>query len=82
MTVTRDGYETAETSTSVAAGEKRPLEIPLAKLEPITKKWWFWTGIGAVVVTGVVIGIAEATTRSADFGSIDPGQVKAGGFRF
>ena len=28
---------------------------------PITKKWWFWTGIGAVVLTGVGIGIYYGT---------------------
>jgi hypothetical protein len=28
---------------------------------PITKKWWFWTAIGAVVVTGAAVGIYYAT---------------------
>jgi tetratricopeptide (TPR) repeat protein len=33
--------------------------------KPITKKWWFWTGIGAVVVTGVIIGIVAAGGSNA-----------------
>lgn len=28
--------------------------------KPVTKKWWFWTGIGAVVVGGAAVAIALA----------------------
>ena len=28
---------------------------------PLVKKWWFWTAIGAVVVTGAAVGIYYAT---------------------
>jgi tetratricopeptide (TPR) repeat protein len=28
---------------------------------PVTARWWFWTGIGAVVVGGVIVGIAAAS---------------------
>jgi tetratricopeptide (TPR) repeat protein len=26
--------------------------------EPVTKKWWFWTGVGAAVVGGTVVALA------------------------
>jgi len=32
---------------------------------PITKRWWFWTGIGAVVVAGVVTAIVLSSGHSA-----------------
>lgn len=28
---------------------------------PVYQKWWFWTAVGAVVVTGAILGIAYAT---------------------
>ena len=28
--------------------------------KPVTKKWWFWTGIGAVVVGGAAVALALA----------------------
>jgi hypothetical protein len=39
-------------------------------------KWWFWTAIGAAVVTGGVVGavIALSSTKSASHyqGDLDP----------
>ena len=38
---------------------------------PISRKWWFWTGIGAVVVAGTAIGIYYATkSNPASTGAI------------
>jgi hypothetical protein len=28
--------------------------------KPITKQWWFWTGLGAVVVVGTAVALAVA----------------------
>ena len=40
---------------------------------PIYKRWWFWTGVGAVVVGAVVAGIAIATRGEVgDCQGIDP----------
>jgi ribosomal protein S20 len=33
--------------------------------QPIYKKWWFWTGVGAVVVAGTVTAILLATHSSS-----------------
>lgn len=67
------GFEDKSTSVVVNAGERKPLTVKLEKSTPLTQKWWFWAGIGAVVAGGVAIGIAATTERSADRGSIPPG---------
>ena len=46
---------------------------------PITSRWWFWTGVGVVVVAAVVIGVAAASggskPESAYRGNFTPGSV-------
>lgn len=49
------------TETTVAT------EVPDGGSEPITKKWWFWTALGAVVVGGVVLGVVAASGGGSDF---------------
>jgi len=78
----REGYETARTSAVVAAGEKSEVNLSLQQERSITSRWWFWTGIGVVVVSGVVITTALLTERSADRGTLPPGQVSAPLVRF
>ena len=40
---------------------------------PIYKRWWFWTGVGAIVVGAVVAGVAIATRGEVgDCRGIDP----------
>lgn len=53
---------------------------PSSSSSPITAKWWFWTGIGVVVVGGVVITAALLTEKSAPHG--DLGQATAPLLRF
>jgi hypothetical protein len=81
----RDGYEPAETSIVVTAGDTKEVSVPMAVRETITGKWWFWTGIGVVLVAGGIVAVLAATTeKEADSGTIPPGTVKAEswGFRF
>jgi len=73
----RDGYETAETSVVLAAGEKKEVDVPMAQRAPIYAKWWFWTAVGLVVLGGIATTIALTTEKSPDSGTIPPGQVKA-----
>lgn len=40
-------------------------ESPPDDARPITSRWWFWTGIGAVVAAGVVTAIVLSSGRSA-----------------
>jgi hypothetical protein len=81
----RTGYDRAETSVVVTAGERREISVPMGVHETITGKWWFWTGIGIVVVAGGVLAVVAATTeKSPSSGTIPPGTVKASawGIRF
>jgi hypothetical protein len=85
IALTRDGYDRAETSVVVAAGEKKDVNVPMAVHETITSKWWFWTGIGLVLVAGGIATYVAATTeKDPTAGTIAPGTVKAEswGFRF
>jgi hypothetical protein len=49
-------------ATLVSTSEPHPEE---GDSGPITKRWWFWTGIGAVVVAGVVTAIVLSSGHSA-----------------
>lgn len=62
---------------SYCSHARRVTSIPLEASVPVTKKWWFCTGIAAVVVGGIVTAIALALTteKSAGHGSLAPGQV-------
>jgi len=40
---------------------RTPGAVEAGPAVPITGRWWFWTGIGAVVVAGVVTGIVIAS---------------------
>ncbi len=83
ISLRRDGYEPAETSIVVIAGESKDVNIPMAVRETILGKWWFWTGIGVVLVAGGIAIFAVATTeKDPDSGTIPPGTVKAESFGF
>lgn len=71
----RDGYDVAKVPIVLQPGTTRDLSIPLEESVPVTKKWWFWTGLGAVVVGGIATAIALTTEKGAGRGSLAPGQV-------
>lgn len=72
----RAGYEDAEVTAVVVVGDRREVEVLLAEKAGITRKWWFWTGIGAVVVTGAAITAALLIERKASHGDgFSPNQV-------
>jgi hypothetical protein len=74
----REGYEPAETSVVVSAGETKPIRVPMARRETIAGKWWFWTAIGVAVVGGsVATYVALTTERDPTMGTIPPGRVRA-----
>jgi hypothetical protein len=73
----RDGYEPARANVVLAAGERKDVDIPMAKRASILGKWWFWTAVGIVAAGGVATIIALTTEKSPDSGTIAPGQVKA-----
>jgi hypothetical protein len=49
--------------------------------EPVTSKWWFWTGVGLAVATGAGITVA-LLNRSSGGGEIDTRQTAAPLMRF
>ena len=78
IALSRDGYDRAETSVVVAAGEKKDVDVSMAVHETITSKWWFWTGIGVVLVAGGIATYVILTTdKDPTAGTIPPGTVKA-----
>lgn len=78
-----DGYRDQKTSAVVTEGERKRVDVTLEAKPAITQTWWFWTGIGVVVVSATVATLVYALTteRSAGRGDIAPGQV-AGPLRF
>jgi hypothetical protein len=80
--LSKDGYHGAQTAAVVGAGERKIVNVPLEKETPIYAKWWFWTGIAVVVAGGVVAVVALNTEKDPTPGTIAPGIVPAGAFRF
>jgi hypothetical protein len=63
VVVKKDGFVTYEAQVTVKAGEEMSLRATMTEDRALTKKWWFWTGIAAVVVGGAVA--TYALTRPA-----------------
>ena len=85
IALSRDGYDAAEASVVLIAGERKDVDVPMAVHDTITKKWWFWTGIGVVLIAGgIATYVALTTEKDPSSGTIPPGTVKAEswGFRF
>lgn len=58
-----EGYREHREALTLSEGERRELALrldPLPRSTPITRQWWFWTGIG-VVVAGAVTAVVVAT---------------------
>ena len=55
LQVLLDNYDTYEAALNLAPGQRSDLTATLNPYsEPITKKWWFWTGAAVIVAGGVV----------------------------
>ena len=72
-------YKDLTTQVGIERGERKLLDLTMNP-SGVTSKWWFWTtlGVGVVVIGGAVAGLVYALTteKSADTGSIPPGQIK------
>jgi hypothetical protein len=77
VVVDADGYEPAVRVVVVQVGERKMIDVPLQPVAPLYKRWWLWTTVGAVVVTGVAVGSAVAASieRNPAKGTIEPGVV-------
>ena len=59
VVIVRPGYVTYETQVATHPGEDLRITGNLApQTTPITKKWWFWTAIGATVAAAAVVSYA------------------------
>ncbi len=74
--VEHEGYDPATTRVVVTAGERKELVLdPLAR-PTILSRWWFWTGVGLVVVGITTAVIVVSTERSPPEGNFSPGTVR------
>lgn len=78
------GYDDKQISVVVSAGATKEVDVPMAKSAPITAKWWFWTGVGVVVLAAAATTyiLVAQPEREARTGDIQPGQVSAPLLRF
>jgi hypothetical protein len=76
--VTAEGFGDAETQVVLAAGERKELSLDPQKSPSIFSRWWFWTGVGVLVVGAAVTttAIAVTTEGSPPTGDFSPGQVR------
>jgi hypothetical protein len=77
-------HDPAHVPVVVEAEKTKDVPIDLRPSAPITSKWWFWTGIGVVVVgAGVAVWYLIAQPESSPSnGTIEPGHVSAPLVRF
>jgi hypothetical protein len=56
LEVELDHYETYQAALDLSAGQRADMTARLNPYtEPLTKKWWFWTGAAAVIAGGAVL---------------------------
>ena len=77
LLATRDGYDNAKVPVVLDSGATRDITMTMDKSVPLTARWWFWTGVGVIVVGGVVTTYALLTEKSAQKGTLPPGQIAA-----
>lgn len=80
--VHHDGYDDVERYFVTAEGEHRTVSIDPMAPPPITSKWWFWTGVGVVVVGGIALTAALLTEKPGGTGDFSPGRTTAPLVRF
>jgi tetratricopeptide (TPR) repeat protein len=66
----RPGYDDLRTSVVVAAGQRRDVELSLARTKPVYARWWFWAGAGAVVAGGAALTAALLVDRAHGTGTL------------
>jgi hypothetical protein len=77
--VVADGHESVHVPLVVDPGSTREVVLSLEKKPPITHKWWFWAGVGSVVVGVAIVStiLIAQPERAPSRGTIDPGVTQA-----
>lgn len=70
-----DGYYEEKVPMTLALGDHRELDLEMRPTSGIASKWWFWTGIGVVVLGGVATAFALTTEKPHSNGTFSPGSV-------
>jgi hypothetical protein len=70
-----DGYHDERVPMTLALGEHRDVDLHMRSTPGIASKWWFWTGIGVVVLGGAATAYALTTEKPHGSGSFNPGSV-------
>ena len=82
LSITAAGYDPISSKAVVKADARADVRLTLHETPGLTSRWWFWAGVGTVVVAGVVVGIALSTDRSAPNGNFSPPRVGAPVIKF
>lgn len=75
----KDGYDDARVPVVIEPGATKDLRLELQKSAALTSRWWFWTGLGVLVIgaaTTVTILVVRPE-RDPDAGTIPPGTIPA-----
>jgi len=62
----------AETTSPSAAAVLTTTAPPPEEAHPVWKRWWFWTGVGAVVVGGAVAAFFLTRPKTVTPGTLSP----------
>lgn len=71
MQVRAPGFHPYESSLDITPGASLQVRAQLVEDIPITRRWWFWTGVGALVAGAVtaVVWVAASGTEAPACGS-------------
>jgi len=65
-----------ETTTVIAAGSRKELDVKLLPPSILTR-WWFWGSLALAGATAGVVAYAATTEKAPGRGDIAPGQLRA-----
>ena len=82
LTIASEGYEPLSSKAVVKPDGRADVHLTMQSTPGLASRWWFWAGVGTVVVAGVVVTIALTTDRSAPNGTFSPPRVSAPLIRF
>jgi tetratricopeptide (TPR) repeat protein len=75
LVATANGYYEERVAMNVALGDRRDVDLELRKTPGITSRWWFWTGIGAVILGGVATAFILTKEKPHSNGTFGTGSV-------
>ena len=75
LVATADGYREERVAMTLALGDRRDIELELKKTPGIASKWWFWTGVGAVLLGGAATAFVLLKEKPHSNGTFGTGSV-------